>query len=91
MICWNFEEFHLFFCWVGEYNTSMNLITGGKHAEILCAGAAETEWKLPLLSRGMKWNLLLDTSEKFVSRKKIASGGTITVPAWSVLLFEIKK
>lgn len=34
------------------------------------AGAAETEWKLPLLSRGMKWNLLLDTSEKFVSRKK---------------------
>ena len=55
------------------------------------AGAAETEWKLPLLSRGMKWNLLLDTSEKFVSRKKIASGGTITVPAWSVLLFEIKK
>lgn len=54
------------------------------------AGAAETEWKLPLLSRGMKWNLLLDTSEKFVSRKKIASGGTITVPAWSVLLFEIK-
>ena len=55
------------------------------------AGAAETEWKLPLLGRGMKWNLLLDTSEKFVSRKKIASGGTITVPAWSVLLFEIKK
>ena len=54
------------------------------------AGAAETEWKLPLLGRGMKWNLLLDTSEKFVSRKKIASGGTITVPAWSVLLFEIK-
>lgn len=39
----------------------------------------------------MKWNLLLDTSEKFISRKKIASGGTITVPAWSVLLFEIKK
>lgn len=34
------------------------------------AGAAETEWKLPLLGRGMKWNLLLDTSEKFVSRKK---------------------
>ena len=55
------------------------------------AGAAETEWKLPLLGRGMKWNLLLDTSEKFISRKKIASGGTITVPAWSVLLFEIKK
>ena len=55
------------------------------------AGAAETEWKLPLLSRGMKWKLLLATSEKFVRRKKIASGGTITVPAWSVLLFEIKK
>ena len=35
LICWNFEEYHLFFCWVGEYNTSMNLITGGKHAEIL--------------------------------------------------------
>ncbi len=55
------------------------------------AAGLATNWKLPMLGKGMKWNLLLDTSDKFVNRKKIVSGSTITVPDWSILLFEIQK
>ena len=33
--CWKFEDFHLFFSYPGEYNTSMIDFTGGYHAEIL--------------------------------------------------------
>lgn len=58
---------------------------------IMNANTAEMNWKLPLLGRGLEWNLLLDTSDKFASRKKIGSGSVIEVPAWSILLFEIKK
>ena len=61
---------------------------------VLCifnANAVEMEWKLPPLGRGLKWELLLDTTDGFVCKKKLFSGVRITVPAWSVLLFEIKK
>jgi len=37
------------------------------------------------------WNLLLDSSDKFNAAQKLKSGGEITIPAWSVMLFEIKK
>lgn len=58
---------------------------------ILNAGAEEIDWKLPNLDNKLKWQLLLDSSENFNSRTEIKSKKVITVPAWSVLLFEIKK
>ena len=58
---------------------------------ILNAGSSEIEWKLPNLDNKLKWQLLLDSSDKFNARTDIKSKKVITVPAWSVLLFEIKK
>jgi len=57
---------------------------------ILNANANNLKWKLPTFRKAYKWNLLLDSSEKFES-EKITSGADIWVPAWSVLCFEIKK
>lgn len=57
---------------------------------ILNANANDTKWKLPALRKSYKWNLLLDSSEKF-EETAVASGAEIWVPAWSVLCFEIKK
>lgn len=48
-------------------------------------------WKLPMLGKGLSWNLLLDTSDKFTGHKNVRSGAVAEIPAWSVLLFEIKK
>ena len=58
---------------------------------ILNAGPSEIEWKLPNLDNKLSWELLLDSSDKFNARTEIKSKKVITVPAWSVLLFEIKK
>lgn len=48
------------------------------------------EWKLPSIGGRKVWNLLMDSSAKFENDKKISGGGMINVPAWSVLLFEVK-
>lgn len=58
---------------------------------ILNGNNVDVSWKLPSLGRGLKWELLLDTSDKFTSKRKIISGTQISVPAWSILLFEITK
>lgn len=47
-------------------------------------------WKLPALSSDAKWNLLLDSSDKYADDAQAANGAEIKVPAWSVLVFEIK-
>ena len=57
---------------------------------ILNGDSKDMEWKLPPLVFS-RWNLLLDSSERFVEPKKYKSGAGIEVPAWGVLLFEIKK
>lgn len=57
---------------------------------ILNANANNVRWRLPALKKSYKWNLLLDSSDKFEA-EKIAAGAEIWVPAWSVLCFEIKK
>lgn len=57
---------------------------------ILNGDSNDLEWKLPSLAYN-RWNLLLDSSERFSEPKKYKSGAGIKVPAWSVLLFEIKK
>ena len=48
------------------------------------------EWKLPSIGSRKVWNLLVDSSAKFENEKRIVGGGIINVPAWSVLLFEVK-
>ena len=49
----------------------------------------ELSWKLPDIDEAMTWSLLLDSSSKFTGTP--ASGKTIRVPGWSVLVFEIKR
>lgn len=48
-------------------------------------------WKLPNIDEKYKWKLLTESSGKFSEEEKLESGEDIRVPAWSVLLFEIKK
>ncbi len=51
----------------------------------------DVEWRLPDLDASLKWELLLDSSDKFHDAAKASSGHKIKVPCWSVLAFEIKK
>ena len=48
------------------------------------------DWKLPNIGSRKVWSLLVDSSAKFENEKKIVGGSIISVPAWSVLLFEVK-
>lgn len=48
------------------------------------------DWQLPLLTGYNEWNLLLDSSGQLLKDTDIGSGKNIKVPAWSVLLIEIK-
>ena len=57
---------------------------------IFNANFNEIDWKLPMLPEDMSWHLLLDSSQK-VSSSDATSGHIFKVPAWSVLVFEIKK
>lgn len=57
---------------------------------ILNSSSSDIDWKLPVLPFA-KWTLLLDSGGRFIEPKKYKSGVEIKVPAWDVLLFEIKK
>jgi len=56
---------------------------------ILNANFYNLDWKLPNIGGRKVWKLLVDSSEKFECEKRIHGGGIISVPAWSVLLFEV--
>lgn len=57
---------------------------------IFNANHTEKPWKLPPLGGRKTWNLQIDSSGRFIASTRVSGGGTITLPAWSVLLFEIK-
>ncbi|MDR1694457.1 MAG: glycogen debranching protein GlgX [Lactobacillaceae bacterium] len=57
---------------------------------MLNANYVTLKWKLPDLGN-MNWELIVDSSMKMKNVKKNLSGEKIDVPAWSVLLFEIRK
>ena len=57
---------------------------------IFNANHTEKTWKLPPLGGRKTWNLQIDSSGRFIASTRVSGGGTITLPAWSVLLFEIK-
>ena len=48
------------------------------------------DWKLPSIGGRKVWTLLVDSSAKFENEKKPVGGKIISLPAWSVLLFEVK-
>lgn len=57
---------------------------------IMNANANNLKWKLPNIKKSYKWNLLLDSSDKFEAQH-VNAGAEIWIPAWSVVCFEIKK
>lgn len=57
---------------------------------IFNANFCNIDWKLPSIGGRKVWNLLVDSSAKFENEKKIVGGGLINVPAWCVLLFEVR-
>lgn len=66
--------------------------TGSKFVlAIFNANFKEQEWKLPHLPENFNWHLALDSSSGKFKTTAAASGKNIKVPAWSVVLFEIKK
>ena len=50
----------------------------------------EQEWKLPPLPNNLSWYMVLDSSEK-LPQTKTAAPSAVTIPAWSVVLFETRK
>ena len=56
---------------------------------IFNGGPQPVEWILPPLGDKLVWEKLLDSSDIFTA-ENLASGKKIKVPAWSVLLFDIK-
>ena len=58
---------------------------------IFNANYNDVAWKLPAMDGKYTWNLLLDSSSKFKDEAKAGAEQTIQVPAWSVLVYEIKK
>ena len=57
---------------------------------IFNANFKEQDWILPELPEKYSWNIILDSSGKF-NETRLGSLRKIKVPAWSVLVFEIKK
>ena len=57
---------------------------------IFNANFKEQDWVLPELPEKYSWNIVLDSSGKF-NETRLGSLRKIKVPAWSVLVFEIKK
>ena len=58
---------------------------------ILNANGSDINWQLPDIDKKYSWKLLFDSSEKFIAKAAICSNQNITIPSWSVLLFEIDK
>lgn len=79
--------------WYDGNRKSLSYCVHRTNRFVLCifnGDSNDVKWKLPPLPYE-NWNLLLDSSDKFNAAQKLKSGGEITIPAWSVMLFEIKK
>jgi len=61
---------------------------------VLCifnADSNDKEWILPAISGYSRWKLKLDSSAQFNDEDSLGANEKILVPAWSVLVMEIKK
>lgn len=71
---------------------SYAVYNGSKYVFVIMnANYNEIYWKLPNIDKSCTWKLLLDSSGNFDKVAKLNSNGYVTVPGWSVLLFEVKK
>lgn len=80
--------------WQDAERRSLSYCVSNGRSFLFCifnANASAVKWKLPALSDTLNWSLLLDSSDAFTETSKLKSSQTIKVPAWSVLLFEVKK
>ena len=57
---------------------------------IFNANNDETLWKLPKIKGYSRWNLRLDTTSE-LKDEEFSAGREIKIPAWSVVIFEVKK
>ena len=55
------------------------------------ANHTDIDWVLPTIKPRHSWSVLFDSSDEFNKETKLGSGKKIKVPAWSVLLIEIKR
>ncbi len=77
---------------VNRKSISYCVYTGSRFVfAIFNANYNTQNWVLPPIDNKYHWSLLLDSSSKFKENTKLAAGEVIAVPAWSVLVFEIKK
>ena len=58
---------------------------------IFNANHTDIDWTLPTLKNKYSWELIFDSTDEANKDNKLSSGKTFKVPAWSVLLIEIKK
>ena len=80
--------------WKNGDRRSLSYLVYNDRSYIYCIFNANNnmlKWRLPTVEGMSKWNLLLDSSEDFTCPRELKSEQIIKVPAWSVLLFEIKK
>ncbi len=80
--------------WKNGDRRSISYLVHNERGYIYCIFNANNnmlKWRLPVVEGMSSWNLLLDSSEEFKPIKELSSEQIIKVPAWSVLLFELKK
>ena len=80
--------------WKNGDRLSISYLVHNERGYIYCIFNANNnmlKWRLPVVEGMSSWNLLLDSSEEFKPIKELSSEQIIKVPAWSVLLFELKK
>ena len=61
---------------------------------VLCifnANSVVVNWKLPDISGYSRWKIRLDSSEEFDETQELGARKNINIPAWSVVVIEIKK
>jgi glycogen operon protein len=75
-----------------DRRTLSYLAVNGTGLLLVILNAADTvqKWKLPVLKKTKKWQLLLDSSENFEAETPLGAGKVINLPAWSVLAMDIR-
>lgn len=83
--------------WHADYKKSISSLIYSPEDQkfyltIFNANYMNWNWILPDVDYG-KWKLILDSSQKFdkINKGSFASSDNISIPAWSVLMFEISK
>lgn len=79
--------------WKDNSRRSLAYSVFNENSSILCifnVNGTEQNWRLPGIE-GKSWNILLDSSGSFNSEEELGMHKIISIPAWSVIVIEIKK